>query len=231
MVFFLIPILIYVLMRGHEILQERVRGELAAKLIMKLREGGWEFTRFELGAWIRSRHAADREYWSLLRRFWRFLRQIWPRPRVSINEVVEQAVGELITGDGYNTPMAAHPQPSQQVDSRSLIKKLQDLHSDPNTATDLSGPLPSTRFLVAAVPMVVLFLAIQEVPSVGSYLADLFGHNSLLEELWTGLMATLVGTGSTLLRRRSVQGRQSEKPSTRSLPEGQMQEGGTEEAP
>jgi beta-lactamase superfamily II metal-dependent hydrolase len=226
MVFFVIPILIYVLMRGHEIRQERVRGELAAKLIMKLREGGWKFTRFELGAWIRSRHAEDREYWPLWRRFWRFVKQIWPRPRVSINEVVEQAVGELITGGQHSIQKGDE----KTGESKALIKKLQGLHSAPNNPTDLSGPLPSTRFLVAAVPMVVLFLAIQEVPSVGRYLADLFGHNSLLEELWTGLLATLVGTGATLLRRRSVQGRQNEKPSTGSQPEGQKQEGGTAEA-
>lgn len=224
MLFFTIPVLIYFFMRGHEIRRAHLREELAAELIKKLRGGGWKFTRFELGAWIRSRHAEDRGYWPLLRQFWWFLKQLWPRPHVSINEVVEQAVGELIAGDEYNIQKGGEKK-GESKESKALIKKLQDLHSDPNDPTDLSGPLPSTRFLVAAVPMVVLFLAIQAVPPVGTYLAGVFGHNSLLEELWTGLLASLVGTGATLLRRRSVQ----EEPSTRSQPEGQKQKGGTEE--
>jgi competence protein ComEC len=204
--FFLIPLPIYAFMRWHEIRRERVREILATRLIKKLKEEGWKFTRFEFGAWIRGSHAEDLEFRPLLWRFLRSLRQFWPRPRVSINEVVEQAVGELIAGDGHNAP----------GERKALIKKLQDLHSDPNNPTDLPGPSPSTIFLVAAVPMIVLFLALQAVPPVGDYLADIFGHNSILEELWTGLLATLIGAGATFLRKRSIHGRQSEKPSMKS---------------
>jgi competence protein ComEC len=201
-VLLLIPVPIYVLMKLHEIRRERLLEEMAVDLIqMSDGEAGWKFTRFELAAMIwRSR--AERP----------ILRNLWPKPRIGLNEVIEQAVAQVIRVRKYGSPVEGMGDRQR----KTLIKKLENLHSDPKNPTDLLGPLPSTMFLVASVPVIVLFIAIQAVPSVGSYLAGVFGHNSLLEELWTGLLATIVGTGATLLPKKSIYHRESVKPPMKS---------------
>jgi len=197
--FFLIPIPIYLGMRFHEIRRERLLDESAAELI-KMSKEGWKFTRFELGAIIGRAHTTKPILW-----------RFWPQPRISINEVLEQAVAEVMTGNKYYSA-AAGMNPHER---KTLMAKLEQLHSDPDNATDLVGPFPSTIFLVTAIPIVVLAIAFQAVPVVGGHLAGLFGHNSLLEELWTGLLATIVGTGATMLRKQSPHHRQGEKPVTK----------------
>src|SRR5437660_6403198 len=155
--FVLIPIFIYILMTIYEARRERLRKEIAHDLIERAKgEHGWKFTRFELGAWIQRNHSKK----PILHRF-------WPKPRLGIDEVLEQAVAELITAGENTSPANSERKP--------LIKKFEGLHSDPNNISDSLGPSPSTVFLIAAVPVIVLFLAIQEVPPIGEYLAGIFG--------------------------------------------------------
>jgi hypothetical protein len=187
-------------MRVGEARRDSLRKELANDLIAKAKEAeSWQLTRFQLGAWI---HRDDVEKPPL--------RRLLPLSRLGIDEVLEQAIAELIGANQFAF---------QNVNERKdLIKKFEDLHSDPKNPLDVLGPLPSTLFVVAAVPVIVLFFAIQEVPSVGDYLTRTFGHNSVLEELWTGLLASIVGTGATLLGKKSVarrqRGRHQVKPQT-----------------
>jgi len=80
-------------------------------------------------------------------------------------------------------------------------------------------------FLATAVPVIVLSIAIQAVPPVGNYLAGLFGHNSLLEELWTGLLATVVGAaGATLRWKGSITQRHGEAMKPQDQPEAKKSE-------
>jgi competence protein ComEC len=194
-IFFFIPVFIYVFMRAQEIRRDRIRKELAKDLIERARspEGPRQFTRFEMGALIQ-RSQPEKP----------ILYRVWPKPRVGIDEVLEQAVAELIMAGDYGSGGSARPE--------SVIDKLEDLHSHPNSISDSLGPLPSSLFLATAVPVVVLFIAIQAVPQVGDYLAGVFGHNSVLEELWTGLLASIVGTGATLLRKKSIERREEKSP-------------------
>jgi len=225
----LIPIFIYIFMRAHESRRADRRKEAAAFLIMRARGAqGWKFTRFELGAFVRRfelgafipRGQEGEQYSVALQSRYssrvlrgldnvrkHILRLFWPRPRIGINEVVEQAVAELLRAGEYDSPHV-----NMSADERqALIKAFEHLHSDPDNLPDLLGPPPSTMFLVAALPVIVLFIAIQAVPQVGNYLAGIFGQNSLLEELWAGLLASIVGTGATLLREKSVESRQRKK--------------------
>jgi competence protein ComEC len=187
----LIPLFIFVFMRVHEALRERQLEKMADKLI-EMSLGGWKFTRFELAALVwRSR--ADRS-------IFRFL---WPKPRIGINEVVERSVAQLIGSTKIGSP-GVNPMGMTVGQCKALIKELERLHSDPKSPKDLIGPLPSTTFLVAAVPTIVLIIAIHAVPSVTNHLAEVSGNNPLLEELWTGLLGTIVGMGATFLKRKST---------------------------
>jgi len=196
-VVFLIVLVIYAVVRMHELRSEDLRKKIAGELIEKARGGeGWEFTRFEVGALVRE-----------IRRDQPLLWRLWPQPRTSVDEVVEQAVAVLIP-ESYRSS-------DERGERKSLIERLERLHSDPGNSANMPSRLPSTAFLIAATSASVLLLAIQAVPSVGSHMADFFGHSSFLEELWTGLLAAIVGTGATALGRRSVQHRQTKKSARR----------------
>jgi hypothetical protein len=86
--FLIIPAIIYIGMRVGEARRDSLRKELANDLIAKAKEAeSWQLTRFQLGAWI---HRDDVEKPPL--------RRLLPLSRLGIDEVLEQAIAELIKG-------------------------------------------------------------------------------------------------------------------------------------
>lgn len=187
--FSLVLLLIYIVMRVCEIFRERRAEELAQELIIRTPEE-LELTRFELRAFIRRNDPKKR-----------ILRSLWPRLRISIDDVVERAVAQLIRND--------------LPDRKAKIDALRKFHSNADDLPALPPPLPSTLFIVAAATVVVLFFAIQAVPPVGGYLTTVFHQSPFLEELWTGLLATVVGASATVLGKKSTR-RQAESASIKS---------------
>jgi competence protein ComEC len=178
-----IPLFIYALMRNHERIRARVRKNLATELVNRSR-ADWTFTRFELLALTR-RGVRSR---------------LWPVPRITIDEIIEEAVAKVIEESSVSKPPKST---NEDKERKVLIKTLEGLYSNLDATTELPKPLPSTLFIIAVIPIMIVFFAIRSFPPVGNYLTSAFGHSSIVEELWTGLLASLVGTGATLLNKRA----------------------------